>query len=475
MMNEIDNDTLTFVESLDILFKDQKEKSVSIKNTSSNERIQKLKNFRTVVVNNKDNIVDAIYNDFQRPKAASYIVEVGALLNQIDYAVTHLEEWMKPEPLNPVGSNKENPYTAEILYEAKGTVLIIGPWNVPFYLTLYPLVSAIAGGNTAIIKPSELTLHTSAIIKSVIEEAFDKEEVALVEGGIPETTELLKKPFDHIYFTGSPKVAKIVMRAAAENLSSVTLELGGKAPAVIDESANLDNAAYRIMKAKSLNAGQICMDVDYVLVPEGVKAEFIKKAKHFLTEAYGEDFEYQDYDQIINQANFDRLKRLYDNAIQNGAKLQAGGIFNQGLRKIQPTILSEVSLDSEIMHEEIFGPLLPIITYNSKEEAVQIINNIQKPLGSYIFCENNDFSDYILQHTTAGGTVINDVMIQAFDPALPFGGVNNSGIGKGYGKYGFQELTNARTVVRASSSSSQDTFLKAPYDGKIEMIKDAIV
>jgi aldehyde dehydrogenase (NAD+) len=347
---------------------------------------------------------------------------------------------------------------------------------VPFFLTLYPLISSIAAGNTAFIKPSELTPHHSALLTKMISEIFDENEVVVVEGGVPETTELLKLPFDHIYFTGSPKVAKVVMKAAAENLASVTLELGGKAPAVIHESADMDKTVYRIIKGKALNAGQICMDVDYVLISETLKAEFLQKAEAYLNETYLSDgkFNYDDYDQIINVANFNRLKRLFEDAVANGANVEAGGIFDENIRRIQPTLLTNVSTDSAIMKEEIFGPLLPILTYSTKEEAIEIIRNIDKPLGLYVFSNNAEFTDYIIRNTTAGGTTVNDVMIHAFDPAIPMGGVNNSGIGKGYGKYGFLELTNARTVVYQADAVPNDEFFRPPYEGKAEIISQGL-
>lgn len=393
----------------------------------------------------------------------------------ITISKNNLAGWLHKDSLAPANPAAIH-FTAEIIYEPKGTVLIVGPWNVPFFLTLYPLISSIAAGNTSIIKPSELTPHHSALLKKMIRDCFDEKEVTVVEGGVPETTELLKLPFDHIYFTGSPKVAKVVMRAAAENLTSVTLELGGKAPAVIHESADMDKAVFRIIKGKALNAGQICMNVDYVLIPESRKAEFIQKAEAYLIEAYNSSgtFNYEDYDQIINEVNYNRLKRLFEDAVANGAKVEIGGKFEAELRKIQPTVLTNVSTSAAIMKEEIFGPLLPVLTYSSKEEVIEIIRNIDKPLALYVFSNDNEFTDYIIRNTTAGGTTVNDVMLQAYDPAIPMGGVNNSGIGKGYGKQGFLELTNARAVVYQSPEVPNDEFFKPPYKGKAEIILEGL-
>lgn len=462
---------IQFAQEIRSIFDAQKQHQYTVKQTTAEERVAKLKNFREVVIKYKEAAAEALYSDFQRPYAETYALEVSTLLNHIDYTVENLAHWLKKEKVSPAFP-AAIPFTSEIIYEPKGTVLIVGPWNVPFFLTLYPLISSVAAGNTSIIKPSELTPAHSALLKKLIAECFEQSEVTVVEGGVPETTELLKLPFDHIYFTGSPKVAKVVMRAAAENLTSVTLELGGKAPAVIHESADLDKAVFRIIKGKALNAGQICMDVDYVLIPENHKAAFIQKAGAYLKEAYypNGSFNYEDYDQIINEANYNRLKRLFDDAVANGAKVEIGGVFEEKLRKIQPTLLSNVSTGSAIMKEEIFGPLLPILTYATKEEAITIIRGIDKPLGLYVFADDTDFTDYIIRNTTAGGTTVNDVMLHAFDPAIPMGGVNNSGIGKGYGKHGFLELTNARAVVYQSPEVQNDEFFKPPYQGKAEII-----
>lgn len=462
---------ISFVKKIQTVFDAQKQYQHIIKQTSVEDRVAKLKKFREVVLKYKVEAAKALYADFQRPYAETYALEVSTLLNHIDYTVNNLADWLKKEPVNPAYP-AAIPFTGEIIYEPKGVVFIVGPWNVPFFLTLYPLISSIAGGNTSIIKPSELTPHHSALLKKMIAECFDEQEVTVIEGGVTETTELLKLPFDHIYFTGSPKVAKVVMRAAAENLASVTLELGGKAPAIIHKSADLDKTVFRIIKGKALNAGQICMDVDYVLIPESLKAEFIQKADAYLKDAYYAkgDFNYKDYDQIINEANYNRLKRLFDDAVANGANVEIGGVFEEKLRKIQPTVLTNVSTNAAIMKEEIFGPLLPILTYSTKEEAIKIIRQIDKPLGLYVFSNDNEFTDYIIRHTTSGGITVNDVMLHAFDPAIPMGGVNNSGIGKGYGKYGFLELTNARAIVYQSPEVPNDEFFKPPYEGKAEII-----
>lgn len=267
---------ITFVQKIKIVFDAQKAHQYAIKQTTIEERIEKLQKFREVVLKYTEEAAEALYADFQRPAAITYGIEVGTLLKHIDYTIANVAEWAKREPIK-AAYQPPTGFKTEIVYEPKGVVLIVGPWNVPFFLTLYPLISSIAAGNTSIIKPSELTPNHSALLSKIIAECFDENEVAVIEGVVPETTELLKLPFDHIYFTGSPKVAKIVMKAAAENLTSVTLELGGKAPAIIHESADLDKAVFHITWAKAFNAGQICMDTDYVLIPKELQDAFIRK------------------------------------------------------------------------------------------------------------------------------------------------------------------------------------------------------
>lgn len=458
-----------FCIKLKSVFESQKKNQHAIRSTGAAQRIEKLQRLKKSILKHKEEIAESGYLDFQRPRVMNYIYEVGIMMTHIDYATANLAEWMKSEPVELVTAKAES---AEIIHEPKGVVLIIGPWNVPFMLTLYPLVSAIAAGNTAIVKPSELTPHNSEVVRKVIHECFSDDEVAVIEGGIAETSEILKLPFDHIYFTGSSKVAKVIMRAAAENLASVTLELGGKAPAIIHESADLDKAAYRIVNFKQQNAGQICMNTDYVLIPADLQPAFIEKAKATLHDSFGASgsFNYDDYPQIINQTNYDRIKRLFDDAVDKGAQVAVGGVFEDSLRKIQPTILTNVSTDAALMTEEIFGPLLPVFNYTTKEDAVDFVRRFDKPLAAYVFSEDREFAAYILNNTTSGGAAVNDVLLQSILPELPTGGVNQSGMGKGYGKAGFLEMSNAKGVVYQSSSEPKEQFLSPPYEGKAEIV-----
>jgi aldehyde dehydrogenase (NAD+) len=451
------------------LFQAQREYQYIAKQSTAEERIKKLLQLKSTVLPLKDEIIEAAYTDSNKPPFETMAMEFAHFLEELDDACANLPEWMKRERVNP----SLNPDAkAEIMYEPRGVVLIMGPWNMPFLLTVSPMIAALAAGNTAILKPSEFTPSVSAIIKQIISATFDEQEIAVVEGGVDITTELLKLPFDHIFLTGSPKVGKIVMEAAAKNLASVTMELGGKSPVIIDSGANLDKAVADIMKAKTFNAGQLCLACDYVLLPAALQESFIAKAKDYVQTAYYQNgsFNNGDYAQIINLANFNRLKHLFDDAVAKGAKVAMGGVFDLENRRIQPTILTDISTDMAIMAEEIFGPITPIINYNTKEEAVAYIRKFAKPLNFYAYSESPENIDYFLSNTTSGGVCINDLMQQTFDLRLPFGGVNNSGIGSYHGVYGFRELSNRRSVYYQSPQTPVDEFAQPPYAGKESLL-----
>lgn len=440
-----------------------------VKQTSAAERIVKLRRLQTAILHYKDEIADAINQDFGKPPFEALTTEILILVNEINDVCVNLEGWMARTKvmsgLIPIAKG-------EIIYEPRGVVLLIGPWNFPFLLLISPLIPTIAAGNTAILKPSELTPMVSAVTKKLINATFDEQEIAVVEGGVDITSQLLELPFDHIFFTGSPKVGKIVMTAAAKNLTSVTLELGGKSPAIIDESADMDKAVNRIIRGKTLNAGQICMSPDYLLIPADKQGEFISKAKATIDRELMQNgkFNNNDYSQIVNQRNFDRLKHLFDDAISSGAEVVFGGVFDEASRRIQPTLLVNVPADSAMMNEEIFGPLLPIFTYNTKEEAVDFVRKYDKPLAYYIFSEDQENIDYLLDNSTSGGVCINDTLLQGFEPNIPFGGVNNSGMGSYHGIFGFRELSHARGVFYQSEQVPIDDFGQPPYAGKIETV-----
>ncbi len=453
------------------IYNKQKEYQHIVKQSKAAERIDKLLKLKKAILDHKQEVMDALAEDFSKPAFESFTTEILILTNEIDFAIQHLEEWMKPVLTNsaliPIATGK-------VVYEPKGVVLIIGPWNFPFLLLISPLIPTIAAGNTAVLKPSELTPAVSTVIRKIIEITFDSQEIAVVEGGIEMTTEILKLPFDHIFFTGSPKVGKIVMTAAAQNLSSVTLELGGKSPAIIDHTADLYKAVHRLVKGKTLNAGQICMAPDYLLVPTELKETFISKAETLITQILFDEgiFNNNDFSQIINRRNFDRLKYLYDDAVSKGAKVEFGGVFDTDTRRIHPTVLTNVSLDSAIMKEEIFGPILPVFTYDTKEELVDFVRQFDKPLAYYIFSEDQELIEYLISHSTSGGVCVNDVLLQGFDENLPFGGVNNSGLGNYHGIYGFQELSHAKGVFIQNETIAVDEFGSQPYKGKVKTVID---
>ena len=367
----------------------------------------------------------------------------------------HLRSWMKGRRVAPapalLGSR------SRIAYEPKGVVLIISPWNFPINLSLGPLVSAIAAGNCAIIKPSELTPHSATVMRSILGDLFDEDEVAMVEGDASVATELLRRRWDHIFFTGSPAVGKIVMRAAAEYLTSVTLELGGKSPVIVDRTANLDEAARKIAWGKFLNCGQICIAPDYVLLDESVAAPFTEKLKRAIDSMSGEGAR----GVLVNDRHAARVKSLLDSAVAQGAKVIAGGTAVD--RNIAPTVLGNVAADAPIMQEEIFGPLLPMLTYASREEAYRFIGSREKPLVLYLFSRDRRVVREVFAETRAGGTVVNDTLVHFFQTRLPFGGIGNSGVGKSHGFFGFEAFSNPRGVLEQPTRFSIVQLVYPPY------------
>ncbi|CCF07238.1 aldehyde dehydrogenase [Bacillus velezensis CAU B946] len=353
-----------------------------------------------------------------------------------------------------VGSSVSPDADGVLMYEPKGLTLILGPWNYPFMLTMAPLAAAIAAGNSAIVKLSDFTMETSHIAATVIREAFHEEEVAIFEGEVDVATELLDQPFDHIFFTGSTNVGKIVMTAAAKHLSSVTLELGGKSPTIIDSGYDLMDAAKKIAVGKFVNAGQTCIAPDYLLMKEDVQDTFTDLLQTIVNAGFMEDDHTVDrnkFTQIVNDRNFNRVKALYDDAIEKGAKTAFGGVFDAHDRTISPTVLTNVTPDMKIMQEEIFAPIMPIMNYEDISEAVDYITERDKPLALYVFSHNQELIDYVLQHTTSGNASVNDVVVHFTDVNLPFGGVNTSGIGSYHGVYGFKEFSHEKGVFIQAS------------------------
>ena len=431
---------------------------LALRNSSYQDRIAKIKSIYNYILNksNHDRIAEALYKDLRKSNEEVITTEMTPVILTIKEVCKKLKHWMKdehvPSPVTMVGMS------SFIKYESKGNILIIGPWNYPFQLAIYPLVYAIAAGNTAIIKPSEFSSNTANAISIMIKELFDENEVAVVEGGIPEATALLALPFNHIHFTGSPKVGKIVMEAAAKNLTAVTLELGGKSPVIIDGSPNLNSTAEKVCWGKTLNSGQTCIAPDFALVQENALDGFVEGFKRACEKFYdpnkkGID-QSKDYGRIINDTNFDRVLALLEDAKENGAKVEFGGEVNKQDRYIQPTLLSNINMEMKIMQDEIFGPILPVVSFKNKEDVTELLNSFPSPLALYIMSNNKDNTKYFLDHTVAGGTCINELMLTSVNPHLPFGGVNNSGVGKTGGKHSFMDFSNQRGVIKRKYGNS---------------------
>ncbi len=452
----------TKVNDLERIFNLQKENQFNVGNTNAKERIAKLKKLHEAVLKYRPQIKEALYKDYRKHPSEVDLTEIYPVTSEIKDAKKNIRRWMYggrvKTPLAMMGSS------SRVKHEPKGVVLIISPWNFPVNLTFGPLVSAIAAGNTVMIKPSEMTPHASALMKKIIGEIFNENEIAVVEGGVSTSTDLLKLPFNHIFFTGAPSIGKIVMKAAAENLTSVTLELGGKSPTIVDETANVDLAAKRIAWGKYVNNGQVCIAPDYLFVHESKKEAFVSAFKKYMKEFYTEDSSQESsYARIVNTRHFNRVKGYIDDAMDKGAKIEAGGKFDESQDFIAPTLMTNVSLDSKLMTEEIFGPVLPVYSYTNIDDVLQKINAREKPLALYIYSKNKKNTNHILNNTRAGGTCVNHNAAHFFNPNLPFGGSNNSGIGKAHGKDGFESFSNARGVFTQHVPNALD-LLTPPYN-----------
>ena len=429
-------------------------------------RKQQLKLLSKNIKNHENELLDALYKDLGKSKVEAYATEIGMLLKSIKLMRKELKNWSKtkqtdtPLYLFPTKSYiKKEPY---------GTVLIIGPFNYPVQLVFEPLIGAIAAGNTAIVKPSELTPHVAIVIKDIIEDTFDEAYVSVVEGGIEETQALLSLPFDYMFFTGSEKVGKIVYEAAARKLIPVTLELGGKSPVIVDDTANIKVASERISFGKFTNAGQTCVAPDYILVQRKVKNDLIKALKKTITEFYGENIEKSpDFGRIVNQKHFNRLNDLIQIHKDN---VVFGGNSSKEDLYIEPTLLDNITNDNKIMKEEIFGPILPIITYDNFDEVLEIIQSKSKPLSLYLFSEDENMTHRVLEELSFGGGAINDTLMHLANPNLPFGGVGSSGIGQYHGKYSFDTFSHMKSYTFKSTRLESSLFFP-PYKGKFKYIK----
>lgn len=444
------------------LFEKQNANQFHIGNTNYKTRIQKLKKLQNALeYTYREAIQKALYNDFKKPFAETDLTEIYPVVSEIKFACKHLKQWLKPQkvetPMALLGTS------SWYQHEPKGVCLIMAPWNFPLNLTFGPLVSAIAAGNTVVLKPSEMTPHISQVMEAIIADLFLEEEVALVQGDVEVSQELLKLPFNHIFFTGSPGVGKLVMKAASEHLTSVTLELGGKSPTIIDDTANLKLAAKRIAWGKFINNGQICLSPDYVLVKKSVKAAFIEALKLQLESFYTKNpQESSAYCRVVNGKHFDRLVAHLEEAKSLKATFDIGGEAIKEDCYIAPTVVSNLPDEASLLQEEIFGPILPIKTYNTVEDILEYVNAKSKPLALYVYSKNQRFTDQVLKNTRAGSTAINTNVLQYSNHYLPFGGSNTSGIGKSHGYFGFQEFSNQRAVLKQHTAGAIE-LLFPPY------------
>jgi len=408
-------------------------------------RKAQLEAVKALFTENHDELCAALWKDLRRNVTDADLMDVEYNVKEADYALKHLDAWMEPQRVHtPLVFE---PGHVRVRRDPLGVTLIIGAWNEPFMLLFAPLVAAVAGGNTAVLKPSELAVACSAAAARLVPRYFDRRAVAVVEGGIPDTTALLAQKWDFIFFTGSPAVGKIVHEAAAQHLTPCVLELGGKNPTIVHSSANLKVAARRIAYGRYLNSGHICTAPDHVLVWPEVKDEFVRHLAQTIREFYGDDPKLSpDYGRVINRRNFDRLVGLL-----GSGKVAVGGQTDASERYIAPTVLVDVSPDSPIMQDEVFGPILPVLEIESVEAVIAWVNSRPRPLGLYVFAEDLDVAERILDLTGSGDAAINDCTIHPLVPELPFGGVGNSGMGKYHGRWGFEAFTNARGVMYHSA------------------------
>lgn len=422
--------------------------------------LEKLKN---LIISNENILYEAISKDFGKSKFDTFTTELSFVLNDINYYIKNLKSLSKPQKVktnlvNQLGNSK-------VYADPLGCVLVIGAWNYPYQLSLSPIIAAMAAGNCCILKPSEIAENTMKAMASIINENFPSDYLYVYEGGIEETTSLLQLRFDKIFFTGSTKVGKIVYKAAAEHLTPVTLELGGKSPAIVTKNANLEMAAKRIVWGKFLNAGQTCVAPDYLLVEETIQEQFLEMLRKYIKE-FKYDHNSEQYTRIINQRNFQRLVRLIDKE-----KIYSGGHFDEEKLYIEPTILNHIDWNDEIMQEEIFGPLLPVIRFQSYNAALNSIVELEKPLAAYLFTNDSEEKENFTRKLSFGGGCINDTVMHLSNDHLPFGGVGSSGIGNYHGKYGFETFSHQKAVLEKATWGEPNIKYPPYSEKKLSWIK----
>jgi aldehyde dehydrogenase (NAD+) len=419
-----------------------------VKATTAEQRKAKLAKLKAAVEAHADDIVAAVLEDTRKPLGEIRVTEVMNVTSNIQRNIDNLDMWMAPTDITPSLNPND---TAQILFEARGVCLILGPWNFPLGLTLGPVAAAVAAGNCCMVKLTDLCPATARVAGSIIRSVFDETEVALFEGDVSVATALLELPFSHIFFTGSTRVGKLVMAAAAKHLSSVTLELGGKSPVIVDESADLEKVAADLARAKQFNGGQACICPDYVFVKEDQKARLVAGFKaNVAKNLYAEDgkIKKESIAQIVNESNFARVKVLFDDAVAKGATVAAGGEMDASDLTIHPTLLTDVTPQMKILQEEIFAPVLPVMTYETLDQVISYIGARDKPLALYIYSNDEANVQKVLSRTSSGGVTVNGVFSHYLENQLPFGGVNQSGTGSYHGYFGFKAFSHERAIYR---------------------------
>jgi len=427
-------------------------------------RKEKLKKFLHLITENEEAILKALHDDFKKPAFEVFLTEINVVKSDLKDAIKNIKSWAKPKRVR--ASILNFPSSDYIYSEPYGKTLIIAPWNYPFQLAVCPLIAAYSAGNSIVLKPSELTPNTATLLSKLIRETFDVKEAVAVLGDADVAKSLLEKRWDYIFFTGSVAVGKEVAKAAAKNLTPVTLELGGKNPCIIDETANLEVSAKRIVWGKFINAGQTCIAPDYLLVHKKIKPKFVRLLKEEIEKAFGENPEVSpDFPRIINKKNWQRLVDMLE--MQT---IISGGIHNEDNLYLAPTLIDEPSLESEIMKDEIFGPLLPILSYTFEDDLKKVISRYEKPLSMYVFTENNAFAEKMIQQFSFGGGCINDTVVHFSNKNLPFGGVGNSGIGAYHGKKSYETFSHQKSILK-KATWFDNPIRYAPYKNKLKFIR----
>ncbi len=451
---------------IETIFRQLAAKAPSLALTTAAERIDKLKRLLKAVVDAKDALAEVSQRELRTPYIGA-IAQALMLKGEIDFTCAHLEDWMKPQVAEPTPGFMGR--KAYVKYEPKGVYLNLATWNAPVLISLHPAIGAIAAGNAVVIKPSELAPYSAALVQDIVASVFPRDEVAVVQGGPEVAQQLLAQPFNHIFYTGGMRVGRMVMKAAAENFASVTLEMGGKNPTIIDLSADLEDAAPKIALGRIMNAGQVCIAPDYALVPASRHDEFVRLvggAANHIFNGDGKGFRHSEsLPRIVNRQHFDRIRGLVEDAVGKGARVAFGGEMEADDLYISPTILTGVTEDMKIMQEEIFGPVLPVIPYQSREDVLEIIHRRPKALASYVFATDRSAVDWFLDRTSSGSSAVNNCVTQAGHPTLPFGGANHSGLGRSGGHASFLEASNARSVVEdALDPSTTPAFNPSPEE-----------